>query len=145
MQTVASVMTAIPLTLPEDAKITDAARVMRANSVGAVMVNREGKLCGIVTDRDIVVRSAAAGSQLEAVPVGEVCTPDPVTVQPDDDIAMVIELMRDRAVRRVPVVRGGKPAGMVSVGDLAVKLGSMPGLADICAVPPDFPRAWEYR
>lgn len=143
MQTVASIMTVVPVTLPEDAKLTDAARVMRDNSVGSVMVVRNRKLYGIITDRDIVVRALAAGSEADAVPVGEFCTPDPVTVQESDDVDTVIAIMRDRAVRRVPVVQDGKPVGMLSFGDLAVKRGDMPVLADICAVPPDFPRAWE--
>jgi CBS domain-containing protein len=139
------VMTITPLTVPEDAKLTDVARMMRDNAVGAVMVIRDGQIRGIVTDRDIVVRALAAGSDPDAVPIGEICTPDPATVQPDDDVDVdaVIELMRDRAVRRVPVVHQGKPVGIVSLGDLAVKRGDMPALADICAVPPDFPRAWE--
>ena len=143
MHTVSSMMTAVPLTVPDDAKLTDAARVMRDHAIGAVMVVRDGQLHGIVTDRDIVVRALAAGSDPTAMPVSEVCTPGPVTVQPGDDVETVIALMRDRAVRRVPVVQHGKPAGMVSLGDLAVKRGDMPALADICAVPPDFPRAWE--
>jgi CBS domain-containing protein len=143
MQTVSSVMTALPVTLPDDAKLTDAARVMREHCVGAVMVVRDGRLCGLVTDRDIVVSAIAAGSDPAAVPLSEACTPDPVTAQPGDDVETVIELMRDHAVRRVPVVQDGKPAGMVSLGDLAVKRGDMPVLADICAVPPGFPRASE--
>lgn len=143
MQTVSSVMTAVPVTVPEDAKLTNAAQVMRDHAIGAVMVVRDGQLHGIVTDRDMVVRALAAGSDPAAVPVSEVCTPGPVTVRPGDDVETVIALMRDRAVRRVPVVQNGRPAGMVSLGDLAVKRGDMPTLADICAVPPDFPRKWE--
>jgi CBS domain-containing protein len=143
MQTVSSVMTAMPVTLPENAKLTDAARVMRDHAIGTAMVVRDGQLCGLLTDRDIVVRALAAGSDPAAVPAGEICTPGPVTVQPDDDVDTVIDLMRDRAVRRVPVVQHGKPVGMVSLGDLAVKRSDMPLLADICAVPPDFPREWE--
>lgn len=144
MQTVSSVMTAIPITLPEDAKLTAAARAMRDNSVGALMVVSNGRLCGLITDRDIVVRAIAARNDFAAVPISAACTPDPATVHPGDDVDTVIELMRDRAVRRAPVVQDGKPVGMVSLGDLAVKHGGMPILADICAVPPDFPHAWEH-
>lgn len=146
MQTVSSVMTAFPITLPEDAKLTTAARAMRDNSVGAVMVVNDGRLCGLITDRDIVVRAIAArNDDFAAVPISDACTRDPSTVHPDDDVDTAVELMRDRAVRRAPVVKDGKPVGMVSLGDLAVKRGDMPIVADICAVPPDFPYAWEHN
>ena len=136
MQTVSSVMTALPVTVPEDVKLTTVAQVMRDLATGAVMVVRDGQLHGIITDRDIVVRTLAAGSDPAATPVSDVCTPNPQTVQPGDDVETVVALMRDRAVRRVPVVQGGEPAGMVSLGDLAGNRGDMPVLADICAVPP---------
>lgn len=145
MQTVGSMMTVIPVALPEQATLSDAARAMRGNAIGAIMVVRNGQLQGLVTDRDIVVRALAAGRDPSTVTIGEICTPEPATAPPDEGVDAVIRLMRDRAVRRVPVVQHGKPAGMVSLSDLAVRRGDIPLLADICAVPPDFPRNWESR
>lgn len=137
MQTVSSVMTAVPITLPEGEKLTAAARAMRDNAVGAVMVVRDGRLRGMVTDRDIVIRGLADGRDLEDLSVGDVCSRDPVTVRPEDDIRVAIRLMRDRAVRRLPVVEDGCPVGLVSIGDLTVGQEDDSALAGICAAPPN--------
>lgn len=137
MQPVSTVMTAIPVTLHGSEKLTAAARAMRDNAVGAVLVVRDGQLYGVVTDRDIVVRGLADGRAPEELSVGDVCSPDPVTVRPDDDIDDVLRLMRDRAVRRVPVVDAGEPVGLVSIGDLAVGAGGESVLATISAAPPN--------
>lgn len=138
MQTVSSVMTAIPVTLPEGEKLIAAARAMRDNAVGAVMVVRDGRLRGMVTDRDIVIRGFADGRDPDELTVGDVCSGDPVTVRPDDEIGVAVGLMRDHAVRRVPVVENGHPVGLVSIGDLAIERDNeVPALADICAAPPN--------
>lgn len=137
MPTVSSVMTAIPVTLHDSEKLTAAARAMRDNAVGAVMVVRDGHLHGVVTDRDIVVRGITDGRAPEELSVGDVCSPAPVTVRPDDDVSEVVRLMRDRAVRRVPVVDAGEPVGLVSIGDLAVGYGGESVLAEISAAPPN--------
>lgn len=138
MQTVSSVMTAVPVTLPEGEKLIAAARAMRDNAVGAVMVVRDGQLRGMVTDRDIVIRGLADGRDLQELSVGDVYSPDPVTVRPDDDIDVAIRLMRDRSVRRVPVVEDGQPVGLVSIGDLAIGQEQYSPLADICAAVPNW-------
>jgi CBS domain-containing protein len=137
METVSSVMTAIPVTLPEGEKLTVAARAMRDNAVGAVMVVLDGRLRGMVTDRDIVIRGLTDGRKPEDLSLGDVCSPHPVTVRPDDDIDLAIRLMRDHAVRRVPVVEDGHPVGLVSIGDLAIGPDDKSALADICAAPPN--------
>jgi CBS domain-containing protein len=137
MQTVSSVMTAVPVTLPEGEKLIAAARAMRDNAVGAVMVVRDGQLRGMVTDRDIVIRGLADGRDPQELSVGDVCSPGPVTVRPGDDIAVATQLMRDRAIRRLPVVEDGYPVGLVTIGDLAVGQEECPALADICAALPN--------
>ncbi len=73
----------------------------------------------MVTDRDITVRAVAEGRDPYAVSVGSVCTPDPLTLAPDDPVASAVALMREHAVRRIPVVEGGLPVGLVTLGDLA--------------------------
>ena len=136
MRSVSSVMTAVPVTLREGEKLAAAARAMRDNAVGAIMVVRDGQLRGLLTDRDIVVRGLTNGRDPADLTLGEVCSPDPVTVRPDDDLDMVIRLMRERAVRRIPVVEDGEPVGLVSLGDLAIERDERVALAAICAAPP---------
>jgi CBS domain-containing protein len=92
----------------------------------------------MVTDRDIVIRALAEGRDPQDLSVGDVCSPDPVTVRPGDDVAVAIQLMCERAVRRVPVIEDGYPVGLVSIGDLAVGPEECPALADICAAVPNW-------
>jgi CBS domain-containing protein len=138
MPYVSSVMTGVPVTLREDDKLIAAARAMRDNAVGVVMVVRDGRLRGLVTDRDIVVRALAAGRDPADIPVRDVCSGDPVTVGPDDEVGAAVRLMRERAVRRLPVVEDGHPVGMVSIGDLAAEQDGQSALAEISIAPPTF-------
>ncbi len=104
-----------------DATLLDVARVMRDQEIGDVLVtDPEGTLRGIVTDRDIVVRAAAAGKALDHTRVGEICSEDLVKLAPTSSIDEAVKIMREHAIRRVPVVEGdGHPVGIVSIGDLA--------------------------
>ncbi|GLY83950.1 oxidoreductase [Actinoallomurus iriomotensis] len=111
-------MTPRPVTLPLDAPLTEAARLMRDENVGDVLVTQDGMLCGLLTDRDIVVRAVAEGRDLTATRLADVCSAGIVTVSPDEAAEVALRLMRDRAVRRLPVVEDGRPVGVVSVGDL---------------------------
>lgn len=138
MNTVSSVMTAVPVALPEGEKLAAAARAMRDNAVGAVMVVRNGQLRGMVTDRDIVIRGLADGRDPAQLSLGDVCSHDPVSVRADDGVDVAVRLMRDHAIRRLPVVEDGQPVGLVSIGDLAVgPEDENLVLVDICAAPPD--------
>jgi CBS domain-containing protein len=91
---------------------------MRDNDIGDVLIVEGDRLRGLVTDRDLAIRVLADGNGPDT-PVREVCTEEPVTVSPEDDVESALELMRAHAVRRVPVVENGMPVGMVSLGDLA--------------------------
>ena len=102
MGTVRDVMTAEPIVLQRDQSIADAARAMRDNAVGSVLVVDGDKLCGLVTDRDIVVR-ALAESAPPGSPVGAVCSPDLVAVDAGDDTA---EALRGDAGQRRPAAAG---------------------------------------
>jgi CBS domain-containing protein len=103
--------------------------------VGDVLVMRGGSICGIVTDRDIVVRTVAEGRDPNRAMLGEICSRFLVQVAPDDPIERAVELMRARAVRRLPVVLDGTPVGIVSLGDLAAARDPESVLAEISGAP----------
>jgi CBS domain-containing protein len=136
-QKVREIMTAQPVTLSPNASLVDAARLMRDHDIGDVLVvGGDSRLQGIVTDRDLVVRASAQGLvESRSTTLGQVCSTDPAVVTPDDDADHAVELMRDRAVRRIPVVDAGALVGVATLGDLAVKLDPRSALADISAAP----------
>ncbi len=136
-KTVQDVMTANPITLPRTASAVDAARVMRDSDIGPVIVTDGDRICGIVTDRDIVVRVVAAGHDPSATRVGDICTTEVAVVGPEDDVGDAVARMRDHHVRRVPVVVDGQPIGMFSLGDLVPEGDARSVLADITAAPPN--------
>jgi len=136
VQKVREVMTGSPATLSTDASLVDAARLMRDRGIGDVIVTEGDAAEGIVTDRDIVVRAVAEGSDPNTMRVGQVVSGDLTSVAPDDPVERAIQLMREKAIRRLPVVEGGKPVGVVSIGDLAVERDAGSVLADISEEPP---------
>src|ERR1700759_5156559 len=121
-------MTAEPIVLQQDQSIADAAQAMRDSAVGAILVVDGDKLCGLVTDRDIVVRAVAESASPDS-PVGQVVSPDLVAV----DAARVIQAPPGR---RLPVLDDGRIVGIVSIGDLAVSQGEDSALAHISAAEP---------
>jgi CBS domain-containing protein len=129
------IMTSNPVTLPDSATLADAARVMRDRGIGDVIVMSQNRVCGMVTDRDIVVRAIAHGHDPSKTHLDSVCSKQLFSVSPDDDIDHAIELMREKAVRRVPVLDGDQPVGIVSIGDLAQERDPRSALADISAAP----------
>ena len=136
-QQVKELMTARPVTLERDASLTDAAKLMRDRGIGDVIVVEGDRAAGIVTDRDIVIRGVAEGNDPDATRVGDVLTGELAAVAPDDPIDRAIQLMRERAIRRLPVVESGKPVGVVTLGDLAVSEDRSSVLADISDAPPN--------
>jgi CBS domain-containing protein len=134
-RTVREVMTGSPVCLSPQTTLPDAARQMDEHDIGDVLVVDNDKLVGMVTDRDIVVRAIAQGRDPSSTTLGEISTGDLVTVDADDQVSRAVELMREHAVRRLPVVEGGRPVGIVSIGDLAVEEDSTSALADISAAP----------
>ncbi len=123
------VMTPEPASLPLDAPLTEAARLMRDKEVGGVLVTQDGRLCGVLTDRDIVVRAVADGRDLTGTRLAEICSAGVVTVSPDDEAGTALRLMRDQGMRRLPVVRDGRPVGMVAIEDLSSGQDESPILA----------------
>ncbi len=137
-QCVGDIMTRPPHTLDVMASVMDAATAMREGDFGDVVVLEEGKLCGILTDRDIVVRVLATGSDPSSVRVGDVCSRILTTVFETDGIGDAVRLIRAKALRRLPVLDDeGKLVGIVSLGDLALARDPKSALGDISAAPPN--------
>jgi CBS domain-containing protein len=134
-QAVREVMTTDPASVDAHDSATDAARRMKDVDSGAILVTEGGKLKGLLTDRDIVVRAIAEGRDPSQVEVREICSADVESVRPEDDVDRVIQLMRERHVRRIPVVEGERPVGIVAIGDLAIERDEQSALADISAAP----------
>ncbi|MGC9495744.1 CBS domain-containing protein [Streptomyces sp. WG7] len=128
---VRDVMTPGVTAVRPDASLVEAARLMRTHHIGDVVVADGRGVTGLLTDRDITVRAVAKGLDPMAVGVRAVCTRDPLTVSPHDPVADAETLMREHAVRRLPVVEDGLPVGLVSLGDLAEARDPASALADI--------------
>jgi CBS domain-containing protein len=118
------------------ATVGQAAEAMRMIDAGTVLVSDDtNQLVGIVTDRDIAIRAVAEGRDPKTTSVGEVASKDLQTLSPMDSVADAVRLMRERGVRRLPVVEAGRPVGVVSIGDLAQERDPGSVLADISRAP----------
>jgi CBS domain-containing protein len=136
-QLVRDVMTPNPVTLQATSSLVEAALAMRDFDVGNVLVLDDGQICGIVTDRDIVVRGIAGGNYPATVKLGEICSRELTTLSPTDTVEDAVSLMRQKAIRRLPVVENGQPVGILSLGDLALEKDPHSALGDISAAPPN--------
>lgn len=135
-QTVADVMTPAPTTIGMSETLENAARTMAAQDVGALVVQAGDTTVGMVTDRDLVVRGLAAGLGPDAM-IGEVASEELISVGPSVPVEVAVEMMRAAAVRRIPVMDGDAPVGIVSIGDLAVERDPESALADISEAEPN--------
>ena len=116
------IMTSNVRTATKDMSLRDAAIIMRDGDMGSIPVVENGKLVGIVTDRDIVVRSIADGRDASS-PVGEAMTTEIFAVRPADFVFEAIRLMGDKQVRRVPVVdEAGALAGIIAIAVVALEM-----------------------
>ena len=137
-QKVREVMAQQPRTVPVTGTVQDAARTMRDADVGDVIVlEDDGSLCGIVTDRDIAVRVVAEGRDPSSTALRDITSRDVVTISPEDDLDRAAQVMRERAVRRLPVTEGGSVVGVLAIGDLAIERDADSALADISAAEPN--------
>ena len=138
-ETVRDVMTPYPITVPATSTVSDAARLMLEGDVGTIIVLKpDGRLCGMVTDRDIAVRTVARGLDPSTAKVDEICShEDVVWVTPDTAIDQAVTDLRGHSVRRLPVVEGDRVVGIVSIGDLAMERDPGSALADISAAVPN--------
>jgi CBS domain-containing protein len=134
---VRDIMTSDLVTVEPQTSVAAVARIMRDQDLGAVLVTDGAQLRGLVTDRDLVVRSISEGGDPEQTTVAGACSDDVVTVRPDEELDHAVELMREHAVRRIPVVDHGHPVGIVSLGDLALERDPESALGDISVAEPN--------
>jgi CBS domain-containing protein len=102
-----------------NATVADAAKLMATEDVGPIPVVEEGRIFGLVTDRDIVVRVVAEGKDPKTTRVSEIASKDLVTISPDEDLDEALRVMAERQVRRLPVVEGDRLVGIVAQADVA--------------------------
>ena len=108
--------------------IQKAAQMMRARNVGALVIARNGKAQGVLTDRDIAVDVVARGKDPAAVRVGQVMRKNPAVIRADKGILDATKILGAKRVRRLPVVKaGGKLVGIIALDDLLMLLGSEMG------------------
>jgi CBS domain-containing protein len=120
-KSVRDTMTTQPASVDRSKPISDAARVMRDENVGSLPVVEEGRLIGVITDRDIVIRLVAEGRDLDSATVGEAYSDQPVTVEPDQDLDDALRLMARYQVRRLPVAEGDRLVGILAQADVALE------------------------
>lgn len=114
------IMTNTVVRINPEESVAVAARTLARYNIGALPVcGGDGRLCGVVTDRDLVTRCIAAGRQPGSTRVAEVMTTNVVSARPDMDTGAAAHLMGRQQIRRLPVVENGRLCGMVSLGDLA--------------------------
>jgi CBS domain-containing protein len=121
------IMSAAPVYMAPGQSALAAARAMKRHATATVLVLADGQLRGLVTDRDIAVLVLAENRDPRTTLIGDLCGGDVATLGPDDDLDAARRLVRERAVRRIPVLEDGIPVGVVSAGDLALAAGTAPG------------------
>src|SRR5579859_5480760 len=136
-QTISDLMTGNPVVMEASATVAQAAQAMREVGIGDVIVCTNGQLTGIVTDRDLVVRVVAEGRNPSTVKLYDICSTEMTALEPGATVEEAVEIMRQRALRRLPVVSGGTPVGVLSLGDLAIARDPGSALADISAAAPN--------
>jgi CBS domain-containing protein len=120
-KSVREAMTASVSSVSPSQSLADAAEVMKGQNIGSVPVVEEGRLKGIVTDRDIVTRAVAERRDPQSMQVEEIASHDLVTVEADQDLDEALALMAHHKVRRLPVVEDGQLVGMLAQADVALE------------------------
>ena len=135
---VLNVMTPHPCAISPKASVMDAATIMRECNIGDVIILEGAWLFGILTDRDIVVRALAEGLEPETTLVGEICSRELTTVESTASLGHAVRLMRENAIRRLPVVDdAGRVMGVVTISDVAPERDHRSALADVGSTPPN--------
>ena len=118
MRSLRSIVAGRPsVTVSRDATVVEAARQMKTRNVGSVLVLDDGRLAGIFTERDALFRVLAAARDPATTTLGEVMTPQPQTMHPDEPFVRALRVMHEGKFRHLPVVEFGRPLGVVSVRD----------------------------
>ena len=116
------IMTSPAIRIHPEETVAVAARTLAHYNIGILPVcGNDGRLCGLVTDRDLVTRCLAAGRSPLTTSVREVMTTQVLSARPDMEANLAASVMGREQIRRLPVVENGKLCGMVSLGDLALR------------------------
>ena len=127
---VQDIMTRQVIGIGPEESVEVAARQLAHYNIGVLPVTERGKLCGVVTDRDLVIRCMAGGRDPRNTRVRDVMTRQVVSVQPEMEVGVAAQLMGRQQIRRLPVTENGALCGMVSLGDLAGREESVMDAAD---------------
>ncbi len=114
-------MTPNPRAAEPSMLLGEAAQLMKSEHIGALPVVENGRLVGVLTDRDIVVRVVAEGRDAQSVQIGDIASRELVTADPDQPIDEALRLMARRRVRRLPVVEGERLVGILARADVALE------------------------
>ena len=114
-------MTADPSSIGASASVVEAARIMREEHIGSLLVTDDEKLVGMITDRDITTRVVAEAADPNRMSVGDVYSRDLISVESDKDLEEALQLMARHQVRRLPVVENGGLVGIVAQADIALR------------------------
>ena len=132
---VKAIMTASAVTCRAEMNVAEAVELMWERNVGILpVVDREGKLVGIVTDRDICIALGTRNRLASEIPIGEVAMHKIFTCRPEEDVHEALQLMSMKQVRRLPVVNEkGEPVGILSMDDLVLhsEVGKLRGACDL--------------
>jgi len=104
-----------PIMVGSGESVAEAIRMMKEKGHGSVLVVDAGRLSGLFTERDLLLKLAGRHVDLERTPVGAVMTAEPATLSADDPLAFAVHLMAVRGLRHIPVLREGRPIGVVSI------------------------------
>ncbi|MCX3059262.1 CBS domain-containing protein [Streptomyces beihaiensis] len=136
-QRVREVMTAAPVAVDAKTTVSRVAHRMSEENIGSVLVTEGDRLCGLVTDRDLVVRVLAEDADPGETTAKSVCSKSVVSVGPQEPTGNAVDLMRTHALRRLAVVDGNECVGVVALGDLAVERDPESALGAISAASPN--------
>ncbi len=134
MRKMRDIMSPAPICMAPGEPVSAAAKAMKQHGIGTVLV-LTAWLSGLVTDRDITVRVLAENRDPLTTRIGDICSSELVVLGPDDDVEQATRLVRERAVRRIPVLADGIPVGVVSIGDLALDKDATSALSGVSSVP----------
>ncbi len=116
---VSELMSTSIVSIQENDSVEYAARLMDRYGIGAIPVVCGQTLCGMLTDRDIVVRCVAEGRSPKLCRAGEIMTGDTCCIAPRESISKAVRLMGEHHIRRLPVVENSRIRGMISISDIA--------------------------
>jgi CBS domain-containing protein len=130
---VRDIMSPAPACMASTESVSAAALAMKECGTGTVLVVSGGRFSGLVTDRDITVQVLAENRDPLTTSLSDICSSDLAVLGPDDDVERAALLLRDLAVRRVPILADGIPVGVVAVGDLVLGVDESPVLSGASA------------